>query len=104
MCHIACMSLLTSRLPHGYRSYECKFYYVMHGFCLFQIIYPSVSGRRSCPGEAMARSEIFLFMTSILQRYKCLPVDKDDLPSTEGVTMGPVHVPPPFKFIALRRT
>lgn len=32
-----------------------------------------VSGRRGCPGEKMATMELFIYITSLLQRYQILP-------------------------------
>ncbi|XP_028979791.2 cytochrome P450 2K1 isoform X2 [Esox lucius] len=55
---------------------------------------PFSAGRRVCLGESLARMEIFLFFTSLLQRFRFSPplgVTEDDLdltPST-GTTLSP---------------
>ena len=44
------------------------------------------AGRRQCPGELLARTRIFLFMASILQKFNINPVGeipKDDVRTFE---------------------
>ncbi|CAG5130668.1 unnamed protein product [Candidula unifasciata] len=65
-------------------------------------------GARACPGEIFARSRVFLFVTSILQRYDLLP------PANEKMTpanfkihdehiQGLVRQTPPYKCRLVRR-
>ncbi|XP_021348225.1 cytochrome P450 2B1-like [Mizuhopecten yessoensis] len=44
-------------------------------------------GRRICLGESLARLELFLFITSLLQRFEFLPESPDKLPSFDA-TLG----------------
>ncbi|XP_033742962.1 cytochrome P450 2B5-like isoform X2 [Pecten maximus] len=53
-------------------------------------------GRRICTGESVARMELFLFMTSFLQRFEFLPESPDKLPFTGGV-LELARVPKDFK-------
>ena len=39
------------------------------------------SGRRQCPGEVLAKTRIFLFLATILQKFNIEPVG--DLPSRD---------------------
>ncbi|XP_069130182.1 cytochrome P450 2E1-like [Argopecten irradians] len=50
------------------------------------------SGRRACLGESLARMELFLFMTALLQRFEFLPESPDKLPSFDA-TLGIVRSP-----------
>ncbi|KAK3082816.1 hypothetical protein FSP39_006231 [Pinctada imbricata] len=65
-------------------------------------IAPFSIGRRACLGESLAKSELFLFLTSLIQRFELLPEDMKVLPSTEGI-LGATYSPKPFKIRAISR-
>ncbi|GFS25900.1 cytochrome P450 2U1 [Elysia marginata] len=49
-------------------------------------------GRRACPAESMARMELFLFLSGLIQRFELQPAVPGELPSLEpvpGVTYNP---------------
>ncbi|XP_066287986.1 cytochrome P450 2D20-like [Branchiostoma lanceolatum] len=56
-------------------------------------------GRRLCPGERLAKAELFLFFTSLLQRFTFKPPEGCPMPSAEGV-FGLVYSPTPFQLVA----
>ncbi|XP_033744191.1 cytochrome P450 2C37-like [Pecten maximus] len=58
-------------------------------------------GRRVCFGESLGRMEVFLFLTSLLQRFKLLPEDDKSLPSLEPIA-GVVNHPQEFRFKAIK--
>ncbi|XP_076009191.1 cytochrome P450 2J2-like [Genypterus blacodes] len=62
---------------------------------------PFSAGKRVCVGEQLARMELFLFFTSLLQRFTFTPLP-GKVPSTEGV-LGFTHSPEEFRMIALPR-
>lgn len=62
---------------------------------------PFSIGKRMCPGEQLARMELFLFFTSLLQRFTFQPPDGCQLnpQGKVGITMGPM----PFNICAIPR-
>nr|XP_042119112.1 cytochrome P450 2C25 isoform X9 [Peromyscus maniculatus bairdii] len=58
---------------------------------------PFSTGKRICAGEGLARMELFLFLTTILQNFKLKslrhPKDIDTTPVANGLT----SLPPPYK-------
>ncbi|KAM6914704.1 cytochrome P450 2K1-like [Lycodopsis pacificus] len=55
---------------------------------------PFSAGQRACPGESLARMELFLFFTSLLQRFRFtpppgVPEEELDLTPAVGFTLGP---------------
>ncbi|XP_053565548.1 cytochrome P450 2K1 isoform X2 [Bombina bombina] len=64
---------------------------------------PFLAGRRVCAGENLARMELFLFFTRLLQKFTFQPPPGDldvELTPTEGFTRGPK----PYQLCALPRT
>ena len=53
---------------------------------------PFSMGKRVCIGEALAKMELFLYLSSLLQRFKVLPAEDDKLPEIRakfGMTCAP---------------
>ncbi|XP_033637708.1 cytochrome P450 2U1-like [Asterias rubens] len=59
-------------------------------------------GPRSCPGEQLARMELFLFMTNLMQRFTFQQPDNDPKPDMEGVFSVTLS-PKPFRVCAIPR-
>ncbi|XP_063426316.1 cytochrome P450 2K6-like [Mytilus trossulus] len=60
---------------------------------------PFSLGPRICPGESLARSELFLIFSNLLHRFEFSKVNQDDILSFEGIT-GITTTPSPYRLIA----
>ncbi|XP_004437989.1 PREDICTED: cytochrome P450 2D14-like [Ceratotherium simum simum] len=63
---------------------------------------PFSAGRRSCLGEPLARMELFLFFTCLLQRFSFSVPAGQPRPSDHGV-FGPIVNPSPYQLCATPR-
>ncbi|XP_056895083.1 cytochrome P450 2J2-like [Takifugu flavidus] len=70
-------------------------------FCKRDAFIPFSAGKRVCIGENLAKMELFLFFTSILQHFKLSPVP-GQMPSLEGI-LGFTYSPQPFRMIVAPR-
>ncbi|KAM9831688.1 cytochrome P450 2J2-like [Neosynchiropus ocellatus] len=62
---------------------------------------PFSAGKRVCIGENLARIELFIFLTSLLQRFTLAPVPGEE-PTMEGV-LGFTHSPQEYRILAIPR-
>lgn len=67
---------------------------------LIKLLFPP-AGKRVCLGEHLARMELFLFFTTLLQRFTFSPAP-GEMPSMEGV-LGFTHSPQLFRMVAVPR-
>ncbi|XP_003825436.3 cytochrome P450 2C8 isoform X1 [Pan paniscus] len=58
---------------------------------------PFSAGKRICAGEGLARMELFLFLTTILQNFNLKSVDDLKNLNTTAVTKGIVSLPPSYQ-------
>lgn len=65
-------------------------------------MYP-FSGRRSCLGESLARMELFLFLSAIIQNFKITAPLGEDLSLDNIDSFGLSHVPKPYNIVATPR-
>ncbi|CAC5365896.1 unnamed protein product [Mytilus coruscus] len=64
-----------------------------------EYLIPFSLGPRICPGESLARSELFLIFSNLLQRFEFSKVDSSDMLSFEGIT-GITTTPSPYRLKA----
>ncbi|MBZ3875706.1 Cytochrome P450 2G1 [Sciurus carolinensis] len=73
-----------------------------YGFLLL-MKYPEVEGKRICLGESLARMELFLYFTSILQNFSLRPlVPPADIDTTHRFS-GFGNIPPIYKLCLVAR-
>ena len=58
-------------------------------------------GKRVCLGEQLAKKELFIFFTSMVQNFRFTMEDEKNPPSLKGVD-GPIHGPGNYNLRALR--
>ncbi|XP_025098464.1 cytochrome P450 2U1-like [Pomacea canaliculata] len=63
---------------------------------------PFSLGRRACLGEALARTELLLYLSTMIQRFRFVPPETGELPSLEGI-MSLSRMPGSFKIRAIIR-
>ncbi|XP_026580470.1 cytochrome P450 2K1-like, partial [Pseudonaja textilis] len=88
--------------PHGF--YPEHFLDSEGKFVKRDAFMPFSAGRRICAGETLAKMELFLFFTSLLQKFTFHPppgISKDDLDLTPSVGLS--TPPMPYKTCAVLR-
>lgn len=65
-----------------------------------QAFMPFSVGKRVCMGENLARKELFLAFTTVLQNFTLLPADDEKMPNFDGIP-GTTRIPLPFKLRAI---
>ncbi|KAL3884082.1 hypothetical protein ACJMK2_030304 [Sinanodonta woodiana] len=63
---------------------------------------PFSCGTRVCIGEKVAQMKLFIFLTSMIQKFQFLPFDPCHSPDLEG-NLGIVYTPPCFQVQIVRR-
>ncbi|XP_005111348.2 cytochrome P450 2U1 [Aplysia californica] len=63
---------------------------------------PFSLGRRVCLGEALAQMELFLYLSTMFQRFEFLPADPSNLPPIKGV-FGITMPPEPYQIRCVER-
>lgn len=64
---------------------------------------PFSIGKRACAGESLARMELFLFFTTILQHFVLKPLKEPKDLETKPISVGLFNLPPPFKLCLIPR-
>ena len=63
---------------------------------------PFSVGKRQCLGETLAKNELFLFFTAMLQHYNFSPESSENLPVEEAM-FGITCLPKPYKAVLTKR-
>jgi len=61
-------------------------------------------GKRNCLGESLAKMELFLFLSVVVQRYRltCPPGDEVSYAALDG-EFGIFHKPRPYRIVSIPR-
>uniref|UniRef100_A0A8C3X9V1 Cytochrome P450 n=1 Tax=Catagonus wagneri TaxID=51154 RepID=A0A8C3X9V1_9CETA len=73
------------------------------GFRKTEYFVPFSIGKRACAGESLARMELFLFFTTILQNFVLKPLREPKDIDTKPILTGLFNLPPPFKLCLIPR-
>ena len=68
----------------------------------FLIPIPDAAGRRMCLGDVLAKMEVFLFLTTIVQNYELRVPHNEEAPSMTGSVAASI-VPKPFRVSLIPR-
>ena len=68
----------------------------------FDLILILSAGRRQCPGEALAKTEIFTLLSNVLQKYRIDLAEEHDWKTLPEGTFGVTYTPPPFRVVFRR--
>ena len=66
-------------------------------------LFPFGAGRRVCAGEALAKVELFLFLSWMLQTFTFVAEEDGCLPNLESVFNGFIKSPSAYKIRAIKR-
>ncbi|KAM9052413.1 cytochrome P450 2C23-like [Megaptera novaeangliae] len=64
---------------------------------------PFSMGKRACVGEGLARVELFLFLTTILQNFVLKPLGEPKDIETKPIVTGLINIPQPYKLCFIPR-
>ena len=63
----------------------------------FKWNFHQTTGRRHCPGETLAKTEIFILLANILQHFQVSMADSDKPVDLSAGKFGVTYAPPDFK-------
>lgn len=73
------------------------YYDIFNSFILFYLNHLTIiSGPRACPGESLAKTEMFLVFSNLIQKFRFSKVSVDDVLDFSGIT-GITTCAPPYR-------
>ena len=75
-----------------------------YGILIVRVCLALCSGRRGCMGETLARMDLFLFLTGLLQKFEFRAVQPDQLPTVDNTTLGITLIPDQYIVKAVKLT
>ena len=94
--HLTSMMMDPEAFPEPRRFNPKRFIDDRGCFAPHHNVVPFGVGKRKCPGENLAKAELFIFFTSLVHKFEIRPAHENDLPTTKyrpGVALAPL----PFK-------